>query len=75
MWRCVDIIYITSITTSYQFQLFRDRLSPMYLENNKKWVLSLLVSLLAVTFFIGLVMKLSDTKRVIQERNKGGEIK
>ena len=43
----------------------------IYLDYNKKWVFSLLVSLLAVVFFIGLVIKHKDTKNILQEKNKG----
>lgn len=45
----------------------------IHLDYNKKWVLSLLVSLLAVVFFIGLVIKHKDTKKEIQGKNKGEE--
>ena len=61
----------------HQYQFIRDIFVDctmcffIHLDYNRKWVLSLLVSLLAVAFFIGLAIKHKDTKKVIQEKNKG----
>ena len=60
----------------HQYQFIRDIFDDttcffIHLDYNRKWVLSLLVSLLAVAFFIGLAIKHKDTKKVIQEKNKG----
>ena len=61
------------ISISFSLPIDCQMCFSIHWDYNKKWVLSLLVSLLAVAFFIGLVIKHKDTKKDIQGGKKGEE--
>ena len=71
MFHMLSDIEISSVHISFTRTVDCQMSLSVYLDYNKKWVFSLLVSLLAVVFFIGLVIKHKDTKNILQEKNKG----